>query len=100
MQSIILYSDSSRGIYIPKHFAESIKREYVCGVSESDLDWFLENEPCHDEYWDRWDEILDNCYLVDHDNNKYVLRQDGDLWLYNYDAMTDKERSNFFGEYL
>ena len=96
-QSIILFSDGSRGIYIPKYFAESVTRKYVYGITEEDLNWFLDKEPDHDQYWDRWDEILNNCYLMDHDNNKYDLYQDGDLWLYCEALMTEDEKTNFFG---
>mgnify|MGYP000418609127 CR=1 FL=1 len=99
VQGLILFSDSSRGITIPQFFAKSVQRNYVYGINEEDLDWFLSNDVDHIEYWDRWDEILNNCYIQDHDNNTWYLSQDGDLWLFNEEAMTEEEKENFFGQF-
>ena len=85
---VILYADSSRGVYIPQHFAESIKREFVTGVSEQDwqdltLDPYGEDS---DILWDVWSEVLDNA-RVHYNGKEYLLFQDGDLFLMTEDAI-------------
>lgn len=77
----ILFADSNRGIYIPQHFAESVVRECVEGVTEAD--WGdLEMGPEHPFYWYAWYEVLDNAIATDPDSGiVYRLYQDGYLWL-------------------
>lgn len=84
MQEIIIISDSARGVYIPRHFAETIKRERVTGVS--DLQWEdLESDPYgidSDILWETWDRVLDNARVTCPDTGTvFVLYQDGDLFL-------------------
>lgn len=75
-----IYADSARGIYIPQHFAKSIGREYVTGVS--DEDWqILESGPEAEFYWEVWDDVLNNALLTDSDGTNWTLYQDGDLFL-------------------
>lgn len=98
MNTIILYSDDSRGIYIPKHFAESIHREYVQGIDLDHLDYLADSDNLTDDgYWDVWQDVLDNCRLVK-DGKAYTLYQDGCLWLLDLDNMTNDEYLEFFGE--
>lgn len=97
MESIILFADSNRGVYIPKHFAESVQREFVQGIELSLLDDLIENDIDHDHYWDIWAEVLDNCKLVK-DGKTYSLHQDGDLWLIDYDNASEDELTNLLGE--
>ena len=82
MQEIIIYADSSRGVYIPQYFAESIKRELVTGVS--DQDWKdLELDPYGEDsesYWETWTKFLDNA-RIHYNGKEYLLFQDGDLFL-------------------
>lgn len=81
----ILYADSARGVYIPQHFAESIKRECVTGVSDEDwnmlaLDPNDENTP--EYYWDVWNDVEQNARITCPNTGiVYTLYQDGDLWL-------------------
>jgi hypothetical protein len=94
-ENSVLYADSNRGIYIPQHFAESIKRDCVTGLSEAD--WrcleagppgsiFADGEGC-EWYWETWDRVLNNAVITEPDTgNKYALYQDGDLWLIPVDA--------------
>jgi hypothetical protein len=75
-----LYADGNRGIFIPQHFARSIKREFVTGVS--DEDWaILDAGPDHDLYWSTWDDVLSDAVITDPAGVKWTLWQDGDLWL-------------------
>lgn len=57
-----------------------------------------EDSPEHDFYWDCWDDVVYNAKIVK-DGVEYTLHHDGDLWLVNYDMMTDDEKLDFFGEY-
>ena len=85
---VILYADSSRGVYIPQYFAESIKRELVTGVS--DQDWKdLELDPYGEDsenYWWAWESVLDNA-RVHYNGKEYLLFQDGDLFLISEDEI-------------
>ena len=95
MQSIILFLDSARGQYIPRDFAKSIKRECVQGVSLELLDSLARDDAAeYDEHWDDWHHVLDNAKIVAN-GAEYTLHHDGDLWLINYDAMTEQEREDF-----
>jgi len=84
LENAILYADSSHGVYIPQYFAESIRREYVSGVSESrwhnmTLDPYGVDS---DLLWDSWTHVLDNATVTDPETGiEYGLWQDGDLWL-------------------
>ena len=84
-ESAILYADSARGVYIPQHFAESIKRECVQGVTQEQWD-ILAHDPnaddCPEWYWDTWDSVTQSAIVTDPSNGiAYALYQDGDLWL-------------------
>lgn len=77
----ILYADSARGVYIPQHFAESIKREHVTGVTSEEWD-ILESGPDTEWYWDTWSSVEQNARITHPETGiVYTLYQDGDLWL-------------------
>ena len=78
-ENAIHYADSAHGVYIPQHFAESIKRECVRGVTREQWD-ILEQGPDHESYWCAWDEVLDFAIVTDFCGVEYCLYQDGDLW--------------------
>lgn len=74
-----LYADSARGVFIPQHFAESIRRECVKGVSYAQ--WrILETGPDAECYWDVWTEIENTARITDSNGQTFALYQDGDLW--------------------
>ena len=79
----ILYADSNRGVFIPQHFAETINRDAVTGVSD-EVWQILDNgpEPDNEWYWDAWIETENNAVVTDTDNGvSFKLHHDGDLWL-------------------
>ena len=77
----VLYLDSTRGIYIPRDFAQSFaSTKYVSGVSNTDLE-ILEEGPNGALYWDVWTDVLDNAIITGDDGIPYLLFQDNDLWL-------------------
>jgi len=77
----VLYLDSTRGIYIPRDFAQSFARtKYISGVSNTDLE-ILEEGPSGALYWDVWTDVLNNAIITGDDGIPYLLFQDNDLWL-------------------
>lgn len=94
-KAIIHFLDSARGQYIPRDFAQIIKREFIQGVSLELLDSLAKEDSNESEfYWDDWVTVCDNAKIV-HDCVEYTLHHDGDLWLINWDAMTSEEKENF-----
>lgn len=87
-----LYADSSRGVHIPQHFAQSINRECVSGIDLADLD-FLASALAYesDDFWDIWTDVLDSCVLTDSNGQQWRLHQDGDLWLVPVNAVDSWE---------
>lgn len=92
MSGVQLLLSDSRGIYIPRDFAESfdlnqwhIDEKYMERLSSPDDDF----------YWDNWELVLNNAYSIDKNGNKWNLWQDGDLWTICYELMTDEEKHNF-----
>jgi hypothetical protein len=69
--------DGSRGIYLPKDFATSYSM-VDWGVSEYDEQVLLSG-PEHPEYWDTWDTVLNDAFLIKN-NEEWRLAQDGDLF--------------------
>lgn len=89
-ESAILYADSARGVYIPQHFAESIERDCVQGVSQEQFD-ILERGPDHESYWAVWCEVEDSARITDSQGVTWVIYQDGDLWLVPEDWTPEEE---------
>ena len=79
-ENAVLYADSAHGIYIPQHFAESIKRDCVTGI-DAEQYAVLESGPDHESYWDVWCEIEQSAIVTDSNGQEFCLYQDGDLWL-------------------
>jgi len=74
-----LFLSDARGQYIPRDFAESVRRELVSGVSEEDWNILLAG-PDHEWYWEAWNSVEQSA-VIDDGNRKFRLYQDGDLWL-------------------
>lgn len=78
----ILLLDSHHGVYIPKLFAEElIKGVYKVKNREAILKPLAElGNPENQFYWEEWENLLDNCVLLDSKGNEYTLWQNEDLW--------------------
>ena len=82
-----LLVNDSEGIYIPHEFAK------VWGLPDNFLNWeevkenilYLQNEGSVNQidYWDRWDEILEDARMTSKTIPEGKLIQDGDLWVVN-----------------
>ena len=79
LENAELFLSDSRGVYIPRDFAESVRHELVENVTAEQWD-VLQAGPDHEWYWDEWNSVLDNA-VIDDGNRKFTLYQDGDLWL-------------------
>lgn len=78
-----LLVDDHHGIYIAQIFCESYSA-YITNMSEvkEDFDICLQG-PDHEEYWDAWDNLIDNVQFTNDRNEKYTicnLEESGDLW--------------------
>ena len=78
-KAILLIADSW-GVFLPQKFAETIKRDFVTGVSDEDYK-VLEEGPKHEFYWEAWADVCDNAKITDEKLGECYLHQDGDLWL-------------------
>lgn len=85
----IFYLDDHRGIYIPQNFVECTKRECISGVDATNLDALAQGpeggifavDGGTADYWEIWDDVLNNAKVTDSDGTVYFLYQDGALWL-------------------
>ena len=94
MKPLHLLLDSANGVYIPKLFAEHLTGDWS-GIRNEDLATLLQG-PEAEGYWEAWCGVLDNAIFTDDQGMKYLLHQDGDLWLYCPDLMTWQEYEEFF----
>lgn len=81
LSGALLFADSARGVYIPQHFAESVQRQHVTGVSDEDYSILLSGQD-HEHYWETWEGVLNNARLTIPETGKAAtLHHDGDLWV-------------------
>lgn len=59
--SVELFLSDSRGIYIPRDFAQCVNHKILFGVSDEDLA-DLEN-PDSETHWDTWSDVCDNAFV-------------------------------------
>ena len=95
-KGLLLLIGDNQGIFIPQSFAERYGDNWFL-VNSDALD-IVKEGPNHPEYWDAWSDVLDDATLTDNNNNIWRLYQDGDLWMFCNELMTDEEYENFFGE--
>ena len=85
---VLLLSDA-RGIYIPRDFMDFENWQGVTGWQREQL-----QDPENEFYWDAWSDVLNNA-TYEKDGYTYQLMQDGDLWAYCLELMTEEEKLNF-----
>ena len=96
MENIACLINSAHGMYVPQTFIR-LYRAAAWGIENSDAE-ILRAGPDHPDYWDTWDNVLNCAHYVAHDGRTFTLYQDGDLFAVAYDALTDEEYREFFGE--
>lgn len=89
----ILLSDH-HGVYIPKIFSEDFGGWGLLHEDVVDL-----ADPENESYWETWSSVLDYATYKDENGNTWRLWQDGDLFAYCEELMTEEERNNFFGDH-
>lgn len=89
----MLYADSARGVYIPQHFAQTIRQDAIRNVRPELLD-VLAAGPDGPDYWEIWQDVVDNASVTDA-GVCYFLHEDGDLWLIP-DGMEWSDRDAWF----
>jgi len=89
----ILVSDH-HGIYIPQVFAEQFQ---FSGIDVNDIN-LVSKGPDHEWYWEAWESIINDAFQIDKNGNTWKLYQDGDLFAYCEELMSDEEKKNLFGE--
>lgn len=89
-ENAILFADSNRGQYIPRYFAEVVRRELVTGVEEEDYNILLDG-PDHELYDDVWCGVLDSAVIKHPTLGDCYLYQDGDLWIIPKDQPLKEE---------
>ena len=72
-----LLIDGHHGVFIPQLFCEYYVEQFE-GIDKEDVETCLDIE--NDWYWEAWENILDNAYIV-RDGKKYILWQNMDLFL-------------------
>lgn len=98
MSGLHLMIDARHGIYVPQLFAKEIFFD-KWGFKDDDEDIKIISEgPENEFYWEAWQSVLDRAELVNAFGKKFRLYQDGDLWAYCEELMTEQERKDFFGE--
>lgn len=96
-EGLKLLCSDRHGIYIPKMMAW---RLYDAGWTINPDDVTVCDSGTDDFYfWETWAHILGNAAFTDENGNIWQLYQDGDLWAYCDELMSDEEKYNFFGEF-
>ena len=95
MDAIAILLSGNRGIYIPRDFVQCFLMD-KWHVSEKTAE-FLANGPDQEWYWDTWNDVLNDAYY-EKDGHTWRLYQDGDLFAYCNELMTDTEYEEFWGE--
>ena len=99
MQNIECIVDSRHGVFVPMVFAQTVNRALLSGVDAETLDYLAKEESVEDvDFWDVWDSVLNNARIA-HNGKIYHLHQDGDLFIIDWDNLTEDESEAFGLEY-
>lgn len=93
MSGIQILIGDHQGVYIPQQFASWAGWS---GIDLNDID-LVSKGPDHEWYWEAWESIINDAFHVDKDGHHWRLYQDGDLFAYCEELMTEEEKENFFG---
>ena len=101
MSGLEILLDSSRGVYIPQAWAKECAcvdgwRVNHAGFDLEDLSILLDG-PENEWYWEAWQDVLDHAEYVDKDGRVWRMYQDGDVFAYCEELMTDEEIIDHFG---
>ena len=93
-EDVVLFTDDAYGVYIPKHFAKALDRDYIVDREkwDEDLDFLIKYPIEKDGYWETWQDVLDNM-RIKIGRRTYFLYQDGSVWMVRDN---EKTRRKFF----
>ena len=95
MQNVECIIDSRHGVFVPILFARTVNRALLSGVTTEDLDYLAKEESLGDDgFWDTWDSVLNNV-RIKVEGRIYHLHQDGDLFIIDWDNLTEAESEAF-----
>lgn len=94
MSGVELLLSDSRGVYIPRDFATECPGWKMTYADRK----ILEAGPDDEDYWDTWNSVTQYASYIDKNGNTWYLWQDGDLFAFCHELMTDEEYENLFGE--
>lgn len=92
LPAVVLLVDSCHGVYVPQRFA--MNYDMAQWDVKNDVKEVLNAGPDHGEYWEAWEDVLNNASYTK-DGNKWALYQDGDLFALCVELMSDEEKKNF-----
>ena len=94
LEPMELLLSEQKGNNIPMDFANKIDWTMFDGIDEADMSELMKGPDDCEHYWDIWQDVLDHATLTQ-GINTWHLMQDGDLWLYCYELMTNEDRMNW-----
>lgn len=97
MSGVELLLSDARGVFIPRDFATECTGWEISSRDSYKDRKILEAGPDHPEYWDTWDGVLREASYRDPKGYIWRLYQDGDLFAYCEELMSDEEYHDFFG---
>ena len=97
MNGVMLLVSDHHGINIPQVFVENHDTE-KWHLDEHDVADVTGGPDNNEWYWESWSNILSDGSYTDENDNVWQLWQDGDLWAYCPELMSDEEYEEFFGE--
>lgn len=94
LQPMELLLGDQRGQYIPRDFADEIDWSSFDNIDEADMSELMKGPDDCENYWDIWQDVLGTASITVN-GNTWRLMQDGDVWLYCYELMSNEDRINF-----
>lgn len=95
-KAISLLVDGKHGQFVPEVFVCNYDLSKWSGLREEDVQ-ILKKGVDHEHFWEAWDSVLQSATYLNR-GYTYRLHQDGDLWVYCDELMSDEEYENFWGE--
>lgn len=92
LPAVALLLDSARGTYIPQNFVTGFDLSRWSNIDPEDIEILKDHE--NELYWEAWQNVLDKASFTEN-SHTWHLMQDGDLWAYCFELMTDEEKLNF-----
>jgi hypothetical protein len=96
MSGIEILIGDHQGVFIPQQFAEWVGWNNIEDYERKTL--LVGPEPENEDYWECWSSVLERAEFKDKEGNTWRLWQDGDLFAYCEELMSDEEYENLFGE--